>query len=156
MKSKAVRNHEKGMDNQRKSRDWMIDNPDIYGVLSTSRIEIVRSGMGSKDFFSVVYGIAKKLRTERTAKIDPEGSDKKVHVKTGFVDVELKAGFDLISIPFPVENMIQDIFLVQVKSNSLPSNDYIDSLISIPVPIYVKKELHIWYDKNKIPKIIRL
>lgn len=153
--NRSVRNHKKGMDNQRRSRDWMIANPDIYGVLSTSRIEIVRSGIGSKDFFSVVYGINKQLRTERTAKLN-EYSDKEVHVKTGFVDVELKAGFDLISVPFPVENMVQDMFLVQVKSNTFPSNSYIDSLMSIPFPIYIKKELHIWYDKNKTPKIIRL
>ncbi len=152
----AIRNHRKGMANQRKSRDWLIANPDVYGVLSIDRIEIVRSGIGSFDFFSTVYETIKILNTNPIAYPDTDNKKKKIKVSTGFKNKEMKAGFDLISIPFPVDGMPQDIFLVQTKTNSFPNIKYIDALISIPVPIYVKKELHIWYDKNKIPKIIRL
>jgi hypothetical protein len=157
-KSQARKNYEKGSKNQRNSRDYMINHPLEYGLLDEGRIEIVRAGLGSLDFFSVKYGTTTVLNTDKKAKIDPDGDPAKVALmKMGFKIKDLMAGFDLISIPHPIPGCVQNIFLIQVKTNRLPDEPYIEALKSILVPSYVSKELHIWYDgNNKEPKIIKL
>lgn len=157
-KSQAQANHYKGQKNQIKSKEFMIRNPYMYGLLTPDRIQIVRAGLGSRDFFSVEYGEAyKKIRPAELAKIDYANPDSLVKLATKVMTTKSEAGFDLISIPIPNDGVFPDFtFLIQVKSNSMPSKPYIEALCEMSFPSYVKKELHIWHDGIKHPQIIKL
>lgn len=135
----------------------MIANPFKYGCLDNSRIEIIRSGLGSDDFFAIEYATERQLNIEDVAQIDPEGNpDKIVEQVLGMKTKILKAGFDIISVPYSIPAMVVDTFWVQVKTNALPTQIYIETLKKISAPYYVKKELHIWHDNQKQPQIIEL
>lgn len=159
--NRQQKNQEKGSSNQRRSSRWMQKHPIEYGVLDNSRICIVRAGYGSLDFFSTVYDTAKVYEQAGWVSLDPANPSggKKQFIKGGIVDKDLRAGFDIIAMPYP--SVINGAFpeyitLVQVKSNRQPSSKYVQALKDIKVPWFVKKELHIWMDKQQIPIIIKL
>lgn len=157
-KSKGEANHYKGQANQIKSKDFMIRNPYMYGLLTSDRVQIVRAGLGSRDFFSIEYGEEeKRIRPSQLAKVDWSNPEKLVELATKVLVTKSEAGFDLISIPIPTNGTFPDFtFLIQVKSNQMPSKPYVEALINMEFPSYVKKELHIWYDGVKLPTIIKL
>lgn len=62
------------------------------------------------------------------------------------------AGFDIMATSL----LTEQIFVVQVKTNYTPSLSYINALSDIKLPSFFHKELHIWYTKNRTPKIIKL
>lgn len=150
----------KGIRNQSRSKEYIIKHPEVYGILDKTRVCVVRAGIGSRDFFSVRYGERKVLRTQKTAKIDPEGnSSKKVRIQTGFIVEELNAGFDIIATPYPTTMFPNQTVWIQVKSNNFLSYvdvRYMEALKQIQVPDYVRKELHIWYDNQKEPIIVTI
>ena len=98
--------------------------------------------------------------------------------KTGeFEKIPLLAGWDIVTMPSfhsdiqkqfgmdirpmclnAAEKLISFnyIFLIQVKTNEMPKTAYIKTLKDFQVPFYVKKELHIWNDRQKEPDIIDL
>jgi hypothetical protein len=156
--TQARKNRLKGSNNQLKSKQYMIKNPRIYGFLPASHVCIVRSGLGSKDFFSTVYGTVMRVRAPEKAHVDWDGNKvKKVNIKPGVYEDKLEAGFDIISTPYPSKLFPNFTYWVQVKSNRLPTQEYINALREIPCQDYVKKELHIWHDgNNKMPEIIKL
>lgn len=156
-KSQAKKNFEKGSANQRKSRDYIINHPLQYGILDEGRICIVRAGIGSNDFFSVCYDKRAMINTEKKSKIDPDGDPVKMALrKIGMYMKDIMAGFDIIATPYPIPGCVQDTFWIQVKTNKEPEEPYMNCLRKIEVPIYVKKEMHIWHDGIKEPQIIKL
>lgn len=153
--------HAKGLRNQRKSKQYILAHPEIYGVLTAERIHTVQSSSYGGDMFSVKYGY--------TDRHNP---------KTGeFEKIPLLAGWDIVTMPSfhsdiqkqfgmdirpmclnAAEKLISFnyIFLIQVKTNEMPKTAYIKTLKDFQVPFYVKKELHIWNDRQKEPDIIDL
>lgn len=157
-KSQGQANHHKGQRNQIRSKEFMIRNPYMYGLLTSDRVQIVRAGLGSRDFFSVQYGEAyKKIRPAELAMVDYSNPESLVELATKAITTKSEAGFDLISIPVPSNGVFPEFaFLVQVKSNQMPSKPYIEALCEMSFPSYIKKELHIWHDGIKLPQIIKL
>ncbi len=146
--------HAKGLRNQRKSKQYILSHPEIYGNLTSNRIHTVQSSSFGGDMFSVCYGY----------------TDKK-NIKTGeYEKVPLLAGWDIITMPMDLDSecVIDEvggdikltinscIYLIQVKTNNLPDNKYTIALKNFKVPFYVKKQLHIWEDRKKEPIIIDL
>ncbi len=158
--NRQQKNQEKGSRNQRRSAVWMQKHPIDYGILDSSRIVIVRAGYGSLDFFSVVYESAKVWQVAGQVQIDPANPNSKTKfIQGGFVEKDLRAGFDIIAMPYPppiIGTFPEYVTLVQVKSNRQPATKYVDALKNIKVPWFIRKELHIWMDNNKIPIIIKL
>lgn len=62
------------------------------------------------------------------------------------------AGFDVMATSL----LTEQIYVIQVKTNYKPNLAYINALISIKLPSFFHKELHIWYTRNQTPKIIKL
>lgn len=146
----------KGQRNQRKSRDYMIQNPQIYGYLDKTRIEIVRGGIGSEDFFGIVYEKqADKGKVVKTIAFINEDTNDTV-IANKYENPDKHAGFDIISIPYPDTQFPNHIYLIQVKTNKMPNYKYIKALIDIPFPDYVKKQLHVWNDRKSKPDIYQL